>query len=342
MIPYFAAISVRTIRLFGALILCFLFGRSLPAQESSAPVSPQSVDQTNGGAAAANMTSSPVNAIDSGDSTKPDASLKLSVGDLVEMTVYNVPELTTKTRVASDGEIYLPLISHVHVAGLTIEEAEDLIQSRLSEEQYLKDPHVSLFVSEYAAAGASIFGEVMRPGIYPVLGQQHLFDLISIAGGLTEKAGHSIVVSHRSDPDKPATIPFTQNLAENPEANILIRPGDTVVVRKADIAYVLGDVARPSGFLMDRGSLTVMQAVALAGGTNRTAKMDGARILRKNKEGVDEIPVKLKQILAAKAPDIPLQADDVLVIPASAGKILAGRSLEAAMQAATLVSVAAI
>jgi polysaccharide biosynthesis/export protein len=271
-----------------------------------------------------------------------DSTLKLGVGDLVEMTVYNVPDLTTKMRVASDGEIYLPLISYVHVAGLTIEEAEDLIQSRLTEEHYLKDPHVSLFVSEYASAGASIFGEVMRPGIYPVLGQPHLFDLISSAGGLTEKAGHSIIVTHRSEPDKSITIPFTQDLAENPQANILIRPGDTVVVRKADIAYVLGDVARPSGFLMDRGSLTVMQAVALAGGTNRTAKMDGARILRKGKNGTDEIKVKLKQILAAKAPDIPLQADDVLIIPASAGKILAGRTLEAAIQAATLITVTAI
>jgi polysaccharide biosynthesis/export protein len=272
-----------------------------------------------------------------------DSALRLGIGDLVEMTVYNVPDLTSKTRVASDGEMYLPLISHVHVAGLTIEEAEDLIQQRLADEHYLKDPHVSLFVSEYASAGASVFGEVAKPGVYPVMGQQHLFDLVSAAGGFTEKAGHSIVVTRRSDPDHPVEVPFTTNLSGDPKANIQIHPGDTIVVRKADIAYVVGDVARPSGFLMDRGELTVMQAVALAGGANRTAKLDGSRIVRKGPTGTTtEVPVKLKQILNAKEPDIALQANDVLVIPASAGKILAGRSLEAAMQAVTLVSVAAI
>jgi polysaccharide biosynthesis/export protein len=271
-----------------------------------------------------------------------DSTLKLGVGDLVEMTVYNVPELTTKTRVTNDGELYVPLISHVHVAGLTIEEAQDLIEERMKEEQYLKDPHVALFVADYASEGASVLGEVAKPGIYPVLGQQRLLDLISIAGGLTEKAGHSIIVTRRSAPDKPLTLPFTQNLAEKPEENIPIYPGDTIFVRKADIAYVIGDVARPSGFLMDRGVLTVMQAVALAGGANRTAKLNGSRIVRKGPGGVTEISVKLKQILAAKIPDVELQPNDVLVIPASTGKILAGRSLEAAMQAATLVSVAAI
>jgi polysaccharide export outer membrane protein len=271
-----------------------------------------------------------------------DPTLKIGVGDLVEMSVYNVPDLTTKTRVANDGEIYLPLISHVHVAGLTIEEAQDLIEERLSGDHYLKDPHVLLFVSEYASAGASILGEVSRPGIYPVLGQQHLFDLISSAGGLTEKAGHSIIVTHRAEPDKPVVLPISQNLAARPENNIAVFPGDTVIVRKADIAYVVGDVSRPSGFLMDRGVLTVLQAVALAGGTNRTAKLNGATILRSGPGGVSEVPVKLKDILKAKSPDIALQADDILVVPSSAGKILAGRTLEAAIQAATLVSVAAL
>jgi len=270
-----------------------------------------------------------------------DSTLKLGVGDLVEMTVYNVPELATKMRVTSDGDLYLPLISRVHVAGLTIEEAQDLIEARLSTEHYLKDPHVSLFVSEYASEGASILGEVVKPGVYPVLGQQRLLDLISIAGGLTEKAGHSIIVTHRSDPDKPVTLPFTPNLAEKPEENIQILPGDTIYVHKADIAYVIGDVARPSGFLMDRGTLTVMQAVALAGGTNRSAKLDGSRIIRTGPDGVTETSVKLKQILQAKIPDITLQPNDVLVVPSSGGKVLAGRALEAAIQTATLVSVAA-
>lgn len=270
-----------------------------------------------------------------------DPSLQLGVGDLVELTVYDVPEMTTKTRISSTGDIYCPLIGATHVAGLTAEEASKLIEKRLS--AYLKNPYVSLFVAEYATEGASVLGEVTKPGVYPVLGDQHLFDLISASGGLTEKAGHSITVTHRSDPDNPVVVPLARNLSDHPESNIRVFPRDTIIVRKADIVYVVGDVGRPSGLVMDSSGLTVLKAVALAGGTTRTAKLSGAKILRKTPGGgMVETPVELKKILQAKAPDLSLQADDILVVPSSAGKILAGRTLEAAMQAATLVSVTAI
>ena len=122
-----------------------------------------------------------------------------------------------------------------------------------------------------------------------------------------------------------------------------VYPRDTIIVRKADIIYVVGDVGRPSALIMDAGGLSVLKAVALAGGTNRTAKLGGVRILRKGPTGVmAETPVELKKILQAKAPDLSLQADDILVVPSSTGKILAGRALEAAMQAATILSVAAV
>ena len=269
-----------------------------------------------------------------------DQSLRLGVGDLIEMTVYDVPELTTKTRISSTGDIYCALIGATHVAGLSTEEAAQLIETRLS--AFLKDPYVSLFVTEYASQGASVLGEVNKPGVYPVLGEQHLFDLISASGGLTEGAGHSITVTHRSDPDKPVVLAVSRNLSDNPEANVKVFPRDTIVVRKADIVYVVGDVGRPSGLLMDASGLTVLQAIALAGGTTRTAKTSGARILHKGPSGMTETPVHLKKILQAKAPDLSLQAGDILVVPSSAGKIFAGRTLEAAMQAATLVSVTAI
>jgi len=93
---------------------------------------------------------------------------------------------------------------------------------------------------------------------------------------------------------------------------------------------------------MDAGGLSVLKAVALAGGTGRTAKLSGVRILRKGPSGMTETPVELKKILQAKAPDLSLQADDILVVPTSAGKVLAGRALEAALQAATIISVAAV
>src|SRR5208282_2939021 len=242
-----------------------------------------------------------------------DHSLQLGIGDLIEMTVYDVPELTTKSRISSNGDIYCALIGPTHVAGLTTEEAAKLIEKRLS--AFLKDPYVSLFVTEYASQGASLLGEVAKPGIYPVLGEQHLFDLISASGGLTEKAGHSITVTHRSDPDNPIVLPVSRNLSDNPESNIKVFPRDTIIVRKADIVYVVGEVGRPSALLMDASGVTVLKAVALAGGTTRTAKLSGAKILRKGPAGMIETPVQLKKVLQAKAPDLSLQADDILVVP---------------------------
>ena len=278
----------------------------------------------------------------SGTSISQDkpASLRLGVGDLVELTVYDVPDLTGKTRVSSNGDLYCALIGPTHVAGLTTEEAAKLIQERLS--AFLKDPYVSLFVTEYASQGASLLGEVSKPGVYPVMGEQHLFDLISAAGGLSERAGQSMTLTHRSDPDQPITLPLSRNLSDHPESNVKVFPGDTLVVSKADIVYVVGDVAHPSGLLMNANGITVLEAVAMAGGTSRTAKLNSTKILHKGPGGMTETPVQLKKILRAQAPDLSLQANDILVVPSSAGKILAGRTLEAAIQAATLVSVTAI
>lgn len=277
-----------------------------------------------------------------GSNPVTDSVLRLGPGDLLEVTVYNVPELTSKARVGSNGEIHLPLVDYVHVAGLTAEEAEGLIQKRLSDGGFVKNPHVSLFVDQYASQGASMLGEVARPGVYPVTGQQRLFDLVSAAGGFTEKAGKSITVTHRDQPDKPITVPLSRNVTDNPESNIPVLPGDTIIVRKADLVYVVGDVGRPSGFLMNDARLTVLQAIALAGGTTRTANLGGARIIRKGPEGMTETSVELKKILQAKAPDIAMQADDILFVPTSAAKALAGRTFEAAMQAATAASIVAI
>jgi len=322
-----------------AILLAFVCSASvapLNAQESTAK---SGVAETAAGQQAGVAT----NTAASGATNHQGAAgspLELGAGDLVEMTVYNVPELATKTRISTKGEMYCPLVGYVHVAGLTTEQAQNQIEEQLA--KFVKDPHVTLFVSQYASQGASVLGEVTKPGIYPVLGQQHLFDLISAAGGLTDKAGRSLTVTHRSDPDHTVTVQLPRNLADNSETNVPVYPGDTIIVSKADIVYVVGDVQRPSGLLMDAGGLTVLQALALAGGTGRTAKLNGAKILRKGPTGMTETPVELKKMLQAKAPDIPLEPNDILVIPSSTGKIMAGRTLEAALQAATLVSVAAV
>jgi polysaccharide biosynthesis/export protein len=290
--------------------------------------------------AAAQAAPTQVPEITSGSNSS--SSLRLGTGDLVEVSVYNVPELSTKARVSSAGDIYLPLIDYVRVGGLSADQAQALIQQRLSDGGFVKNPHVSVFVQEYASQGASVLGEVARPGVYPVLGQQRLFDVISAAGGFTEKAGQSITVTHRSKPDKSVTVPLARNATDSPEGNIPVFPGDTIVVRKADVVYVVGEVGRPSGFMMDGGHLTVLQAIALAGGTTRVAKLSGARILHKGPAGMTETTVELKKILQAKSPDITMQADDILFVPTSAAKAAAGRTMDAVIQTASALSIVAV
>lgn len=273
----------------------------------------------------------------------PEATVRLGVGDLVEMNVYDVPELATKTRVSESGNIDLPLINEVQVAGLSVGEAEKAIEQRLQHGGFLRNPHVQLFVSEYRSDNASVLGEVVHPGLFPVLGEQRLFNILSAAGGLSDRAGKSVTITHKSQPDKPLVVAISRNLEDHPDSNVPVYPGDTILVRRADVVYVVGDVARPSGFLMDNGGkLSVLQAIALAGGTTSTAKLSGARIIRKGPGGVTEVPVSLKKLLQAKTDDIPLQPDDILFVPASARKVLSGRTAEAALQMATAVSVVAI
>lgn len=269
-----------------------------------------------------------------------DSAVRLGAGDLIEVSVYNVPELDTKLRVSTTGEIYLPLIDYVHVAGLTLDEAEAVIERRLDRGGFVKSPHVQIFVQEYNSAGASVLGEVTKPGVYPILGDQKLFSLISTAGGLTDRAGKNITVTHRDQP--PVTVPISHNIEDHPESNITVLPGDIVTIRRADIVYVVGEVNRPSGFLMDSGHISVLQAIALAGGTNSTAKLNAARIVRKGPSGLVIVPVQLKKLMEAKISDLPMEADDILFVPTSARKLMQARTAEAAVQMATAAGIVAI
>ena len=269
-----------------------------------------------------------------------DSAVRLGAGDLIEVSVYNVPELNTKLRVSTAGEIYLPLIDYVHVAGLTLDEAEAVIERRLERGGFVKGPHVQIFVQEYNSAGASVLGEVSKPGVYPVLGDQKLFSLISTAGGLTDRAGKSITITHRDQP--PITVPISHNIEDHPQSNVPVLPGDIVTIRRADIIYVVGEVNRPSGFLMDSGHISVLQAIALAGGTNSTAKLNAARIVRKAPSGLVIVPVQLKKLMEAKISDLPMEADDILFVPTSARKLLQSRTAEAAVQMATAAGIVAI
>ena len=213
--------------------------------------------------------------------------LRLGAGDLIEVSVYNVPELTTKARIGNSGDVYLPLIDYVHVDDLTVDEAQALIQKRLEDGGFVRNAHVTIFLDESASQGVTILGEVARPGIYPALGDRKLYDLISAAGGFTASAGRKVSIIRQHSQAAPITVNLPRNLADDLQDNIEIMPGDTITVPRAPIIYVVGDVGHPAGLLVDNGSLTVLQALALAGGTNHTAKMGGTRIIRQGSDRND-------------------------------------------------------
>ncbi|MGH9556756.1 MAG: polysaccharide biosynthesis/export family protein, partial [Terriglobales bacterium] len=244
--------------------------------------------------------------------------LRLGAGDLIDISVYGAPDLNQKARVTNSGEVYLPLVGYIRVDGLTIEEAQAAIEKRLVEGNFLKAPHVTVFISEYATQGASIMGEVQRSGIYPVLGSRRLFDLVAAAGGLTQKAGKTVSITHRDQSQVSATVVLSNDPAKSAAANVQVFPGDTIVVSKAGIIYVVGDVAHPSGFIMENNeSLTVLQALALAGGNNSHASLDNAKLIRRTANGPTEVPIPLKKILSAQAADVNMQPEDILFVPAS-------------------------
>ena len=270
------------------------------------------------------------------------STARLGAGDLIELSVYGVPDLNTKARIGNGGDVYLPLIDYVHIADLSVDEAQDLIQKRLEDGGFVRNPHVSIFVNESASQAVNMIGEVSRPGAYPVIGERRLFDLISAAGGLTDKAGRNVTIIHRQNPDRKVELHLPSNLADDTENNVAITPGDTIIVARAGIVYVVGDVARPSGFMIEDNTLTVLKALALAGGGTRTASLNGSKILRQTPTGLQQIPIQLKKVMQAKAADIAMLKGDVLFVPGSAAKSVAFRTAEAAMSMTTALAVIAV
>jgi polysaccharide biosynthesis/export protein len=262
------------------------------------------------------------------------SAMLIGGGDLLQVTVYGT-DFDRQVRVSDGGEVSLPLLGTIKVAGLTIQQAEQLVARQLEDKGFFNNPQVSILDREYATQGISLLGEVQKPGIYSLVGARTLFDAISAAGGTTDKAGDSVTITHRNHPDTPESVPLSYGGGSSVHSNVHLLPGDTVVVSKAGMVYVVGDVHKPSGIVMHNSRLTALQAIAMAEGTNATAALDRAKLIRKTPEGLREIPVPLKKLLSAKAPDWPLQADDILFVPSSAAKSASRRGLEAIIEAAT-------
>ena len=268
--------------------------------------------------------------------------LQISSGDLLEVGVFDTPELSGKLRVNEAGEIALPVAGPLRVEGMTAEEAATAVQQKLLAAEVLKDPHVSIFIVEYATQGVTVTGEVKSPGIYPLLGSHGLVDLLSAAGGTTANAGRMVSVTHKADPDHPQMIRMDSRPGKIVQ-NVDIEPGDTVVVARAGVAYVVGDVGHPGGFMIDANDrLTVLQLVALAAGTTKTSAQDKARLIRRTPNGREELPIRLRAMMTGKVIDIPLEDGDILFVPSSKGKILGYRGMDSAIGLTTGLALAGL
>jgi polysaccharide export outer membrane protein len=263
--------------------------------------------------------------------------LAIGGGDLLRVSVFGAPESDQDVRVDQDGNISLNFIGTVNVAGLTTSQAQDLIAKKLVAGGFFTQPQVSVFEKEYATQGVSVLGEVQRPGVYPLVGARRLFDVLSLAGGTSTKAGRMVSITHRDNPQAPLSLLMSNDPNESAKSNVEIFGGDTIVVSKAGVVYIVGDVKKPSGVNMDSSSdMTVLQAIAMAEGTNPTAALNKAKLIRRMPNGPpQELPLALKDILASKAPDIHVKAEDIIFVPTSAAKSATRRSMEAIIQTAT-------
>lgn len=257
-------------------------------------------------------------ALRSAASPDDKSTLAIGPGDMLEVNVYDVPELILKVRVGDNGDVALPLVGSMQWAGLTASQAERMLHDALIKDDYVKAPQVSIFVAEYATQGVSVTGEVNQPGIYPLLGPHTVFDAISAAGGLTENASNVITIRHKADPSHPETILISSNGAiEDP--NRMVQPGDMISAGKAGIAYVVGEVNKPGAFVMGNNThLTVVKAVALAMGTTPHGRLKRVCLIRHRQGSVVLITLDLKEVLKGRAADVQLEADDIVYVPTSA------------------------
>ena len=269
---------------------------------------------------------------------RDQSAIAIGPGDLLDITVFDVPELVLKVRVDISGCVSLAFLGDQKLAGMTVSEAQRLIARELVARQLVKDPQVSIFIEEFATQGITVYGEVNTPGIYPLMGPHRLYDAISAAGGLTLKSGRTVTVLHAGQRDHPDLVDLaTESAAKNPleHANVPVYPGDTIIVSKAGMVYVLGEVNKPGAFLMeDNTSISVLKATAMAGGTTKLASLKGSMILRKSSGGTSQTRISLDKIYQGKASDLQLHAEDIVFIPLSNIKNYGAMGLQGAIQAA--------
>jgi polysaccharide export outer membrane protein len=255
----------------------------------------------------------------------------LGPGDLIEVYIFQVEELSRPLRVRRDGTISFPLLGSLEVAGWSTGLLERELARRL-EAEYLNDPQVSILVAEYRSHPVTVLGEVNQPGVYYLRGPSTLLEILSEAGGLSEEAGSTVHLRRvRADAGhaEPQLELIAMDLgrlleARDAELDLTLRNGDTVNVPRAGVVFVEGAVRNPGAYSLRDGA-TVLKAVTLAGGLEFSASNSSVQLIRANDSEPEIIAIDLGEISRHSAEDLTVHHGDVVVVGSSALKVgLAG------------------
>lgn len=265
-------------------------------------------------------------------------SLLIGPGDMLHVQVFDTPELEQHVRVTDDGKMSLLMGGSVEVSNRTPAEAARIIENALRRGHFLLRPQVSVTVDEYATQQVTVLGEVKSPSAYSIDTPRSILDVLAMAGGLTDLADRRVTVERHGSKDKVSYfISNSANVAV--DTNVMVNPGDTVIVPKAELVFVLGDVGHPGGYTMtnNSGELTVLQLIARAGGTNHTSVPSHAKLIHKDGQSYAETALPLSDMQKGKRRDMTLQANDIIYVPFSYMRNLATQGSGIAASAATAV-----
>jgi len=248
---------------------------------------------------------------------------RIGPGDLLEIKVFEVDQLSQTVRVSEDGSITLPLLGSVPVEGLTqdgvVQKLTGLLQAK-----YVKNPQVTIFIKEYKNQQVAVIGAVEKAGNYELVGRRNLLQIVSMAGGFSENAGNQVFVLREGPNGGTSTISIDLKdllLNGNQSLNIPIMPNDVinVPVDREIRVFVMGRVTKPGAVTAKLSEgITLFQAVADAGGLAEGARQSGITVTRKGKSGQEQkFKINLKDIIRGKKKDFPLQEGDVVNVPGS-------------------------
>lgn len=250
---------------------------------------------------------------------------RIGANDLIAVQVYDAPELTRSVRVSAEGDIRLPMLrQRLKVDGLLPAEVESSIAQALEREKILVEPVVTVTIVEYHSRPISVAGAVRKPLTFQAIGKTTLLDAITRAEGLSPEAGPEILVSRAQPGDQgtPTTliqrVPVKALIDEaDPELNLLLTGGEEIRVPEVGKVFVVGNVKHPGAFpVPDASGTSVLKLLAVAEGLLPFSSKQ-AYIYRREAGGSakNEIPIDLRKIIDRKAPDVPLEANDILYIP---------------------------